>query len=351
MDRRQDAVADGQAAGPAIRRLGLVTHDPVAAHAHLMRIYAGFTPAAAADSARRGTFRFESSLVTIGDLLSHHVRYGGDLSGTIDGRPTYGPPAHPGRVLAIHVLNGRLTFTIPPHGARVVVTAGQGCLLPLALIQQGATDAECFCVSLPVEALEDACRELPGGAVPLNLTALHLVAPAMATAWGATLRHVHYQAFVADSALALPLLLAQTRRQLAVTMLAAFPGVLTRPADPPATAPSPPLPRAVQLAVRYMESHAQSPITQRDVAAAAGIGVRALQLAFRRHLGTTPHEYLRKVRLERAHRELREPDGSTGSIADVAARWGFAHAGRFSRYHRELFGTSPRDVADPRRAG
>ncbi|PRC60869.1 AraC family transcriptional regulator, partial [Mycobacterium sp. ITM-2017-0098] len=43
-------------------------------------------------------------------------------------------------------------------------------------------------------------------------------------------------------------------------------------------------------------------------AGSADVTPRAIQYAFREHLNTTPLEYLRRVRLERAHQELKSAD-------------------------------------------
>ncbi len=54
----------------------------------------------------------------------------------------------------------------------------------------------------------------------------------------------------------------------------------------------------------FIDEHAHQDISTADIAAAAHVTIRAVQLAFRRHLDTTPLEYLRRVRLDRAHQEL-----------------------------------------------
>ena len=58
----------------------------------------------------------------------------------------------------------------------------------------------------------------------------------------------------------------------------------------------------------FIEENAHADITVADIAAAASVTVRAIQLAFRRHLDTTPLEYLRRVRLGHAHRDLLAAD-------------------------------------------
>ena len=49
---------------------------------------------------------------------------------------------------------------------------------------------------------------------------------------------------------------------------------------------------------------------------------------------------LREIRLCYARRELQQSDGQA-QVAEVAARWGMPHAGRFAGYYTEQFGESP----------
>lgn len=77
---------------------------------------------------------------------------------------------------------------------------------------------------------------------------------------------------------------------------------------------------------------------------AAHVSVRALQLAFRRHLDTTPMAYLRRVRMDRVRADLTAADPASTSVTTVTARWGFYAAGRFSADYRSAFGEYPRDT-------
>jgi AraC-like DNA-binding protein len=99
--------------------------------------------------------------------------------------------------------------------------------------------------------------------------------------------------------------------------------------------------RAVRKAMALIESHAAEPLTVEDLAEAVGVGVRSLQIGFRRFADTTPMSYLRDVRLRRVHAELlaAQPGGET--VTDIATRWGFLHAGWFSVLYRERFGEKP----------
>ncbi|MFI1645666.1 AraC family transcriptional regulator [Streptomyces avidinii] len=98
----------------------------------------------------------------------------------------------------------------------------------------------------------------------------------------------------------------------------------------------------LRRAVSFIEANAHRDITLADIAASVPVTPRAVQYAFTRHAGTTPLGHLRRVRLDRAHAELRaaEPSGTT-TVAAVAGRWGFAHQGRFAAAYRQAYGVAP----------
>lgn len=105
--------------------------------------------------------------------------------------------------------------------------------------------------------------------------------------------------------------------------------------------PEPVVTRPIARAVELIEAHAHEPLTVDDIAEAVGIGTRTLQEGFRRHYDTTPMAYLRDVRLRRVRTDLLQADPTATTVTDVAIRWGFLHAGRFSVLYRRVFGESP----------
>ncbi|MGW5679928.1 helix-turn-helix transcriptional regulator [Streptomyces sp. NPDC003860] len=137
-----------------------------------------------------------------------------------------------------------------------------------------------------------------------------------------------------------PLVVSSATQYLAASVLHAFPhNALT---EPTAQDRCDARPVTLRRAVAYMESHADRAITVADIAEAAHVTVRALQYAFRRHLGTTPMRYLRQVRLAAFHADLVAADPESGaSVTTLAARWGFAHAGRLAREYRAVYGRTP----------
>ncbi|MFJ8912465.1 helix-turn-helix transcriptional regulator [Amycolatopsis sp. NPDC102389] len=102
------------------------------------------------------------------------------------------------------------------------------------------------------------------------------------------------------------------------------------------------VPGTVRRGIAFLEANPDLDLGVADIARACRVSVRALQLAFRRHLDTTPMAYLRRVRLDRARAELRDAapgDGTT--VTAVAAKWGFLDGSRFSAQYRAAFGESP----------
>ncbi|ARC58380.1 HTH-type transcriptional regulator CdhR [Frondihabitans sp. 762G35] len=100
----------------------------------------------------------------------------------------------------------------------------------------------------------------------------------------------------------------------------------------------------IRAAVDLVQHGAERPLTPADMAEAAGMSPRSLQLAFRKHLGVTPIAYLRQVRLDRVRQELRAGDPDTTTVADIARHWGFGHLGRFSSAYAMRFGEHPHET-------
>ncbi|MGB8811726.1 MAG: AraC family transcriptional regulator [Paracoccaceae bacterium] len=108
--------------------------------------------------------------------------------------------------------------------------------------------------------------------------------------------------------------------------------------------PSPaPRPRHLRLAENFIEAHLDQPLTLEDIAAAAGITPRALQMVFRQHRDTTPLGFLRDARLTRAHADLSTAAPGT-TVTNIALRWGFGHFGRFAETYRARFGMTPHET-------
>ena len=102
-----------------------------------------------------------------------------------------------------------------------------------------------------------------------------------------------------------------------------------------------PLPSTVRRAVAFMELNLDQAITIGDIAAAAGVTVRAVQTAFQRHVGATPLGELRRLRLAEVRSELLAADPAERTVAEIAVRWGFHHHGRMAAAYLEQYGELP----------
>ncbi|MBT9494232.1 MAG: AraC family transcriptional regulator [Paucibacter sp.] len=98
-------------------------------------------------------------------------------------------------------------------------------------------------------------------------------------------------------------------------------------------------PRSLSRALDYIDANAQSDILLADIAAAACVSVSSLLRQFNEHMGQSPIAFLRQVRLDRARAELRQ--GDAGLVRDLAQRWGFQSAGKFSQAYLRRFGERP----------
>lgn len=174
------------------------------------------------------------------------------------------------------------------------------------------------------------------------------VGEAEADAWRSTFAHVGASMLRARR-LAHPLIEADLRRHALWMTLMTF---HTTFAEAMASAAQRrPAGSTVRRARAFMDDHVCEPITVDDVAEAVGISTRGLQLAFKRANDESPMRYLRRARLAGARADLLAGVGAgagsgTGAgVAEVAARWGFAHASRFAQYYREQYGELPAQTA------
>ncbi|MEV5798620.1 helix-turn-helix transcriptional regulator [Streptomyces collinus] len=186
----------------------------------------------------------------------------------------------------------------------------------------------------------------PHGDGPVRLTGHRPHSAAAARYLSHAIAHLRDHV-LADPAVADQPLIASTAAQhLAATVLATFPNTaLTEPAGPDRGDARP---ATLRRALAFVDDHADQPVTVAEIAAAAHVTVRALQYAFRRHLGTTPLAHLRRVRLAHAHHDLVAADPAGGTtVTEIAARWGFHHAGRFAAEYRKTYRRAPhRTLAD-----
>lgn len=91
-------------------------------------------------------------------------------------------------------------------------------------------------------------------------------------------------------------------------------------------------------AIEFMEACLSKQFSVAELAAAAGLSPAHFIRQFKASLGIAPHQYLLRLRLDRAKRLLRETDCS---IAQIAFECGFSHQEHMTRFFSRLVGTTP----------
>lgn len=97
---------------------------------------------------------------------------------------------------------------------------------------------------------------------------------------------------------------------------------------------------ACRRALRYAEK-LKRPVSVDELARVAGVSRRSLELGFRETLDISPQRYLRYLRLNGLHRDLRRASPGKGTVTQAAMHWGFVELGRTAVEYRELFGETP----------
>lgn len=273
---------------------------------------------------------FHVSLSSVGD--DHFSLFDMDQRATVDAhfprQPSYiiGSPTQP----TLHVSSGRdaLDVTRP-------------FLYPLAELEAGWTEE----LNLRVlQVREEIVREGAAaryGCAPhaLQMTGTAPISAALERYWNATVTHARLIA-AEPELIDNDLIRHDLLQNLVGTILTVFPHNFSdesRPHDRGGAATA-----SVRRAIAFMEQHVHEPMTIADIAEAARMSPRGIQNAFKRDLGTTPLAYVRRIRLDAAHRSLLAADPTDGiTVAETARRWGFPHPGRFAMFHRETYGETP----------
>lgn len=171
---------------------------------------------------------------------------------------------------------------------------------------------------------------------PVTFTSSHPTSPRLGDYWAGLARLA--QDTVDTEAFTAPLVRANLTRHLAVAMLECFPLTGDHQMRSLSMAAQT---RRYRIATQFFDDHAHQPITIDDAARAANTTTTLLVRAFRANHphGLSPATYLRRVRLAGAHTDLLNADPTTGAtVAGIAARWGFAHPGRFAGHYRATYG-------------
>jgi AraC-like DNA-binding protein len=97
----------------------------------------------------------------------------------------------------------------------------------------------------------------------------------------------------------------------------------------------------VRRAESHMQQHLASPLTVKELSAAAGVSVRTLYYGFSEFRNDSPRRYLKQLRLAKAREILRSASPREPKIGTIASSVGYASASQFSRDYRAQFGETP----------
>jgi AraC-like DNA-binding protein/quercetin dioxygenase-like cupin family protein len=240
--------------------------------------------------------------------------------------------------LIFEVVSGELRFT-DDEGRTTVLAAGESALaaagLPLTL---QATQARIHIVCLTASLLRRVAGEqtlLFQGSVDFqhrlpvdrasNDTWARCLRFVLETVWP---RHAEAGTLLVDAC-------ARTLAAAALTTFADSERSASTTTDDAQT------PAQLKRAMWFINGKVEDDIGIQEIADAVHLSPRAVQYLFRRHLNTTPTEYVRRLRLHRAHQDLLASSNGTATVSAIATRWGFAHTGRFAVLYRQTYGQSP----------
>ncbi|MEV8019935.1 AraC family transcriptional regulator [Streptomyces sp. NPDC086554] len=241
------------------------------------------------------------------------------------------------------LLGGQMRFRQGGAAATVATAERAGVFQPVGdtVVERWTGDCRVLAVKMDRAALEQCLEQLLGRSFRAPLT----FAPELDTTRGPGRSWARLVATVVtdlrddpDTLLASPLVAAPLQEAVLNGMLLAadhpFRAELAAPAQRLRPAP-------VKRAMDAVQQRPDHPFTPAGLAAEARVGVRWLQEAFRRYVGMSPMAYVRDVRLNRVHDELRAAEPGAVNVSDVAHRWGFSHLGRFAEQYRARFGELP----------
>jgi AraC-like DNA-binding protein len=306
--------------------------DPAELHGFLESAYgAKLRLSVKGMSPRDGSPVFAHARIDVGPFAIDEVQLPGDLAAS---------QHRPDKVVGVSVTAGRLEGECEGMtggaGAGQVTMVGQSDLPN----QTCSQDLHHTVLLMDPSVVAGVATGTPSSqaTLPIRFTSFAPVDLAAGELWRNAVRYVK-EVVLCDDALATTLVLGQASRLLAAVTLSTFPNMAT--AEPTPHDRNDHHPVLLRRAIEFIEANIIRDIGIVDIADAVHVTPRAVHYLFRRHLDTTPLQYLRRLRLQYAHEELRGADRMDDTVATIAARWGFVNTGRFVLLYRETYGQSP----------
>lgn len=304
------------------------TGEPRQAQAYLSKLFRQHSLRLANPA---GPIEFFHSAATVGSGLSiHHLAYGHEInnSGAASG-DVY---------LAVLTLAGTLRMRVGNH--EIVSPAGTLCVMNPQ--QSFSTHLSANHRQLTVCLSGNLLRHLLNASDTRRAHPLAFV-PVATDAWNQAgtltnmLMALCHEIGRSGSAIHQPRIASHFEQTLAALLLAEVPHNYGTPNEPVHDD----APDYIQRAIRFVHTRGNTRICVQDIANAAGVTARTLQIGFRRHLGVTPRMFLRNVRLDHAHDTLANATRHRTKVSHIAHDHGFENTSKFARYFRERFGHNP----------
>ncbi len=273
----------------------------------------------------------QNAVVVGGDVTLNYLRYGDEVRitpGTFDDFFLVQVPLTGAARVSIGrhaVASDRRRATVGSPTEPVDMVWGAGCEQLLVYMRRGAVEA------LAAEASEEPPTVVFDPLVDLGDPAIR--------SWMRLVSFAVEDIEASGSLLRSPLAAAH----FAQTIIAGFLEAQTNNAMR-VTGSREPGARAVRVVAELIEARPDVPWTIAELSRCGGVSVRTLQESFRRDLGVSPLAFLRRVRLQRAHRDLVAGSPDSTTVSDIALRWGFAHHGRFAGFYRDMYRETPRET-------
>ncbi|WP_177212814.1 AraC family transcriptional regulator [Geodermatophilus ruber] len=306
----------------------VATTDPGVAHDWLQAVYSDYQPE---ETNSRRDFRFRGRHTQLGRSGVSRLQYSMSADNNVEPSDV---------LLVLQPSEGVMRVSVGRD--EVVVSPGTSVLFPphqAVSALWGDTDVGCVClqttdverVALETTDIEDT---------PVRFTGVRPMSPERGRQWSDVVRYLVGAVLRDPDVTATPLVVGQLTQLLAAAALDTFPS--TTLAAHRRIPPDHAAPAVVRRAIDFIEANADRETTLSEIASASGIGPRGLQAAFQRHQDTTPTAYARRVRMERAHRDLQAADAAgRETVPAIAARWGFADTGRFATAYQQTYDRTP----------
>jgi len=106
---------------------------------------------------------------------------------------------------------------------------------------------------------------------------------------------------------------------------------------PERTAPTSRSAAAIERVLRHIHERVSQPLTLAELAQLAGLSIWRFATVFRQQVGTSPHRYICRLRVERAQTLIREGVPA----ATAASEAGFYDQSHLSRHFKSFCGMTP----------